>query len=183
MIRTSRLILRGWQEQDLAPFAALNANPLVMRYFPSILDRHKSDELAQRLQRQINENGYGFYAAHRVLDNQFIGFIGANQSSAELPFAPCVDIGWRLDHPFWGRGYATEGAKAVLHDSFTRCQLNEIVSMTPVSNLASEKVMLKLGMTKAANTFNHPSLKPNHPLSEHLLYRLSKDDWRAGLAE
>ncbi len=181
MIETERLILRQWQDSDLAGFAQLNANPTVMRYFPATLDRASSDALAERIKRYIDANGYGFYAAERKLDGRFIGFIGANQSPENYPFAPCVDIGWRLDQEFWGQGLATEGALAVRDDCFTRCKLDEIVSLTPVSNSPSEHVMQKIGMQKQADTFLHPSMAQDHPLAEHILYRMNEAQWQQQL--
>ena len=176
-IETTRLILREWLPADLPYFALLNASPTVMKYFPNTLSHSESDALADRLQGQITANGYGFYAAERLEDSQFIGFLGVNKSSPKLPFAPCADIGWRLDEPFWGQGYATEGAVAALADSFDRCGLENVVSMTPVLNKPSENVMKKIGMTRAPNTFEHPEVPPEHPLARHLLYTISRSTW------
>ncbi|MDG1905341.1 MAG: GNAT family N-acetyltransferase [Arenicella sp.] len=179
MIETERLLLRQWQDSDLVPFAQLNANAHVMRHFPSTLSRTASDALVHRLSIAIDDNGHGFYAVERKSDGVFIGFIGANKSGSDLPFAPCVDIGWRLDQQFWGCGFATEGAVAVRDDCFARCDLPEIVSMTPVRNSESENVMRKIGMRKDQSTFMYPGMAGDDPIAEHLLYRLNRAQWKA----
>jgi RimJ/RimL family protein N-acetyltransferase len=173
---TERLHLRQWIESDREPFARLNADPRVMEFFPSILDRAASDAMIDRIQTKIIEKGWGFWAVESKQDKQFIGFVGLEIPKADLPFSPCVEIGWRLAFEYWGKGYATEAAKAALKVGFYRLNLPEIVSFTAINNHRSSAVMERLGMIQT-ETFEHPSLTVGHPLREHCLYRLSREKW------
>jgi RimJ/RimL family protein N-acetyltransferase len=177
---TERLRLRQWIESDREPFARLNANPQVMEFFPSILDRATSDAIADRAQAKIAERGWGFWAVESRQNNQFIGFVGLQIPRADLPGSHCVEIGWRLAFEYWGKGYATEAAKAALHVGFDRLELPEIVSSTAINNHRSSAVMGRLGMDQA-ETFEHPSLPIGHPHRKYCLYRLSKEKWRSNL--
>lgn len=172
-ILSPRLLLRQWKQSDYAPFASLNADPEVMRYFPAALDRSKSDELASRHQGFIEHHGWGRWAAEERATGQFIGFIGLYIPHVALPFSPCVEIGWRLAKAHWGSGLASEGAAAVLSHAFSTLNMAEVVSFTPTHNLKSQAVMERLGMRRDSLTFAHPSLPADHHLSEHCLYRIS----------
>ncbi len=99
-LQTERLILRQWQDSDDDPFATLNADPEVMRHFPSTLNRDESDKLANRIRNNIADNGWGFWAVQGKGSGQFIGFVGLNRPQADLPFNPCVEVGWRLARQF-----------------------------------------------------------------------------------
>lgn len=174
LIQTARLQLRPWLPTDLAPFAALNADPEVTRYFPAPLSREQSDAMAQRCQALIIERGWGLWAAETLENREFIGMIGLHIPSAALPFAPCVEIGWRLASAHWGKGYATEGAQAALELAFTAIDLTEVVSFTSIHNLRSERVMQRIGMQREAGTFAHPSVDADSWLSEHCLYKIHR---------
>ena len=176
-LESQRLRLRQWRESDLAPFAKMNADPEVMRYFPNCLSKEQSNALVERFTRDIDKTGWGFWAAERLDNADFIGFIGINYTAQGLPFAPCVDIGWRLSTSSWRQGLATEGAKLALRYAFEEADLTEIVSMTPLGNIASQRVMQKLGMEAQASTFFHPKLDVDSPLAEHVLYRICRDQW------
>ena len=178
-LETERLRLRQWIESDREPFARLNADPRVMEFFPSILDRAASDAMIDRLQTKIADRGWGFWAVELKQDNQFIGFVGLQIPRADFPFSPCVEIGWRLAFEYWGKGYATEAAEAALKVGFNRLELPEIVSFTAIENHRSSAVMERLGMNQAVETFEHPSLPVGHPLREHYLYRLSRERWNS----
>lgn len=177
-LQTQRLRLRPWQPCNYAPFAQLNANPQVMRYFPSTLDTAASNALADKLQAAIAQRGWGFWAVEVKATQAFIGMLGLNIPTAALPFQPCVEIGWRLAPHAWGYGYATEAAQAALAFGFNTLQLEEIVSFTALPNLPSQAVMQRLGMQRQAQTFAHPALPAGHALSEHCLYRLNQKHWR-----
>ena len=172
-LRTARLLLRPWRQSDLAPFAALNADPEVMRYFPSTLSREASDGMAHRCRDLIEQRGWGLWAAQELATGEFVGFIGLHTPAPELPCSPCVEVGWRLLKSRWGMGLATEGAAAALSFAFRTLDLTEVVSFTSVHNLRSEAVMQRLGMKRDELTFAHPSLPHDHWLSEHCLYRVS----------
>lgn len=177
---TERLRLRQWRPSDRAPFAALNADPRVMEFFPAPLDRHASDAMADRCQALIAERGWGFWAAETKADNQFIGFVGLHIPAAELPCAPCVEIGWRLAFPYWGQGLASEAARGAFRIGFDSLGLPEIVAFTTLGNLRSQAVMVRLGM-QAAGTFEHPAIAPESRLRLHCLYRLSRQSWSSRL--
>lgn len=177
MLETARLKLRQWRPEDRAPFAALNADPEVMAYFPHRLSQSQSDRLADQCEALINEHGWGFWALERQQSGDFLGFVGLHMPDAALPFSPCVEIGWRLAARYWGQGYATEAAMAALSVGFTTLGLAEIVSFTAVSNRRSRAVMERLGMVPDPQTFNHPALAEDSPLRRHCLYRLSAREW------
>ena len=152
-----------------------------MEFFPSILDRVASDAIIDRAQAKIAEYGGGFWAVESRQNQKFIGFVGLQIPTANLPFSPCVEIGWRLAFEYWGKGYATEAAKAALKVGFDRLELPEIVSFTAINNHRSSTVMERLGMNREPETFEHPSLTVGHPLREHCLYRLSREKWQSNL--
>lgn len=173
-IQTPRLVLRQWQDRDRPLFANMTADAEVMKYFPHTLTRQQSDASVDRFMACIDNHGWGFWAAELISSQQFIGFIGINDNPLGLEFSPCVDIGWRLSQDVWGQGLATEGAKAALEFAFTQAQLPEVVSMTPVLNQSSERVMQKIGLLKRQKNFNHPRLESGHALEEHVLYSLTQ---------
>jgi RimJ/RimL family protein N-acetyltransferase len=172
-LATTRLLLRRWREADREPFARINADPRVMEYFPAALTREESDTLVDRIDAHFTEHGFGMWAAELRDTGEFIGFIGLNVPRFEAHFTPCVEIGWRLAAEHWGRGLATEGARAVLDQAFHPLRLPEIVAFTTTANLRSRRVMEKLGMAHdPADDFDHPCLAEGHPLRRHVLYRL-----------
>ncbi len=171
-LQTERLLLRQWTAEDRAPFAELNADVRVMQHFPAPLSRAESDQLADRIELRLSENGYGLWAVEIPGVTRFAGFIGLAVPSFEAHFTPCVEIGWRLAADHWGQGYAPEGAKAALEFAFDVLELDEVVSFTPGRNLASRRVMEKLGMTySASDDFEHPSIPEGHELRRLVLYR------------
>lgn len=177
-LETPRLTLRQWCAADRAPFAALNADAEVMRYFPATLDRAGSDLLAERCEQLIAERGWGFWVAEHREDGAFIGFVGLHEVAADLPLPPGIEIGWRLARPYWGQGLATEAARACLRFGFEQLQRSEIVAFTAVSNRRSRAVMQRLGMQCAHAYFDHPHVPAETGLQRHCLYRLSQVDWR-----
>jgi RimJ/RimL family protein N-acetyltransferase len=174
-IRTDRLLLRRWRPDDRPAFARLNADPRVAEYLAGVLSRQESDALADRIEAHFERHGFGLWAVEVPgEETPFAGFIGLAIPRFEAHFTPCVEIGWRLDAAHWNRGYATEGARAVLQFGFVSLQLAEIVSFTTVANVRSRRVMEKLGMTRApGDDFDHPGLPAGHPLRRHVLYRLA----------
>jgi RimJ/RimL family protein N-acetyltransferase len=182
-LRTERLLLRQWRDEDLEPFAALNADPETMRYFPEPQFRVQSDALAEHARRHIEEEGWGLWAVEVVGGASFIGFVGLARPSFEEHFTPAVEVGWRLARPHWGRGYATEAGRAALAYGFEELGLDEIVSFTSVLNEPSWRVMERIGMSHdPADDFEHPRVPVGHPLRPHVLYRLSRADWAVSRA-
>jgi RimJ/RimL family protein N-acetyltransferase len=175
---TERLRLRQWLESDRDPFARLCADPQVMEFYPNLLDRAASDAMVDRVQTLIRDRGWGLWAVELKADDKFIGYVGLHVPTANLPCSPCVEIGWRLASPYWGKGYASEAARDVLKVGFDRIDLPEIVSFTATLNRRSYTLMERLGMIRDAETFEHPSIPIGHPLREHYLYRLSREQWQ-----
>ena len=170
-IETDRLLLRPWRPSDLEPYAAINADPVAMEFFPATASRAESDASAARHSAHIEEHGWGLWAVEVKGGPSFIGFTGLAVPGFDADFTPCVEVGWRLAAEHWGRGYAPEAAQAVLADGFGRLGLDEIVSFTAVINHRSRRVMDKIGMTHDGE-FDHPTL-PDHRLTRHVLYRIS----------
>ncbi|KAF0813083.1 hypothetical protein IGB42_02483 [Andreprevotia sp. IGB-42] len=177
---TARLRLRQWRADDLAPFAALNADAEVMRYFPAPMSRPDSDAMAERMAGLITLRGWGFWAVERKDSGAFIGIVGLNVPRPELPCYPCVEMGWRLARAHWRQGYALEAAQAALQVGFATLQLPEIVAFTALPNLPSQGVMEKLGMQRDAANFEHPAVPEGSPLRTHCLYRITQAQWLAG---
>lgn len=174
MIKTPRLTLRRWQEADRKPFAALNADPVVMEYFPECLTRQQSDSLIEEIEAGLEERGYGLWAVQVEATSEFIGFAGLEVPMFNASFTPAVEVGWRLARSAWGNGYATEAARASLAFGFEEVGLVEIVSFTAATNMRSRAVMDRIGMIhKPDDDFDHPSLPNGHPLSRHVLYRVT----------
>jgi RimJ/RimL family protein N-acetyltransferase len=172
-LRTPRLVLRAWREEDLAPFAAMNADPRVMEHFVSVLTREKSDAMVTRISESIATNGFGFWAVEVPGLADFVGFIGLAVPSFEAPFTPCVEIGWRIAFEHWDRGIATEGAQAALDAAFGELGLSEVVAFTVPGNARSRSVMDRLGMRHdPRDDFDHPRIAEGHPLRRHVLYRI-----------
>ena len=143
-----------------------------MRFFPATLSRTESDDLAARIDRAIEQRGWGLYAVELRESQTFLGFIGLSVPGFEAHFTPCVEIGWRLAPEFWNRGLATEGARAVAAHTFEKLKIPELVSFTVAQNAPSRRVMEKIGMTHdPADDFDHPLLPIGHPLRRHVLYR------------
>jgi RimJ/RimL family protein N-acetyltransferase len=174
-LHTPRLLLRPWRPNDRQPFAAMNADELVMEFFPKLLTREESDALVHRIEQHFAEHGFGLWVVEAPGVAEFIGFTGLAVPRFTAPFTPCVEIGWRLTAEHWGRGYATEAARAAVRYGFDELQLDEIVSFTVPQNVASRRVMEKLGMTRSpGEDFDHPLLPPDNRLSRHVLYRLRR---------
>lgn len=172
-LNTPRLRLRGWSEQDRENLFRMNSSPEVMRYFPSVMDKQQNDQFMDAIiQRFISQNGWGFWALELKSTQEFVGCVGLNIPSDNLPFSPCTEIGWRLLPEHWRQNYTTEAAVAVIQFAFTQLKLKELVAFTAVPNKPSEAVMKKLGMIKDSESFNHPALPNGHWLQEHVLYRL-----------
>ncbi|QDG75111.1 GNAT family N-acetyltransferase [Labrenzia sp. PHM005] len=182
-LETDRLICRGWQDEDLDPFAEMCADPEVMRYFPEPMTRETTAALIGRAKAKQERDGFCFGPVETKADGEFLGFVGLSIPAYEkpLPFDPCVEIGWRLKRSAWGKGYASEAAGAWLRFGFETIGLKEIVSFTSNNNLPSQKVMERIGMRRdPADDFVHPMLEPDHPLAAHVLYRLDRQRWVGG---
>jgi ribosomal-protein-alanine N-acetyltransferase len=175
-LETDRLILREWRDEDVAPFAALCADPRVMEHFPATLSLAESEAQVASLRERFAKNGFSFWATELKSSGEMIGFIGLNIPGYETPFTPCVEIGWRLAAAHWGKGYAQEGARASLDFGFDRLGLKEIVALTATTNLNSMRVMERIGMRRdLEGDFDHPRVPEGHCLRRHVLYRMTAE--------
>lgn len=174
-LRTPRLLLREWRDDDLVPFGAMLGDPRVMEHLRPT-DR---DVMVGDIRAHFTRHGFGFWAAEQTDPASFIGFIGLAVVSFAAHFTPAVQVGWWLAPAYWGKGYATEGAAAALDAGFGPLGLPEIVSYTVPANAPSQRVMQRLGMTHAAaDDFDHPNLPAGHRLQRHVLYRIKREAWR-----
>ena len=166
----SGVAIRQWRDADLEPFAALNADLEVMRYFPSPLTREQSDALVQRQRTLIDSRGWGLWAVE--VDGAFAGFTGLAVPSFDAPFTPCVEIGWRIARDFWSQSVAYRAALLALSYGFETLKLAEIVSFTAAANSRSTRLMERLGFARDQHgDFFHPRIDRAHELSRHVLYR------------
>lgn len=173
-VETARLVLRRWTDADREPFAAMNADAEVMRYFPAPMSRAESDAFVDRIEAGFDRLGFGLWALERRDDGAFLGFTGLAVVRPDLPFAPATEVGWRLAQSAWGQGFATEAARAALRVGFESGHA-EIVSFTADINAPSRRVMERLGMRRdPADDFDHPALPDGSPLRRHVLYRQAR---------
>ncbi len=175
-METERLLLRSWREADLAPFAAMNADPRVREFFPGLESREESDASVERFRKREERDGFCLFAAELRENGAFCGFVGLQTMSFAIPGVPqpAGEIGWRLAAEYWGRGLATEGARAVLAYAFQELRLRQVVAITVPANLRSRRVMEKLGMVEHPElAFNHPQVAVGHILQRHVVYATS----------
>ncbi len=181
-LETERLYLRQWQASDLARFAEMNADAEVMKYFPKRLSPTVSNAIADKCQQLIADKGWGFWAVSLKQDSEnadrFIGMVGLNAVHAQMPFAPNVEIAWRLHKDYWGQGYATEAARTSLMFAFETLKLDEVVAFTAVINKHSQLIMQRIGMIDTRNNFYHPMLDAKHSLAKHVLYKITRVQWQ-----
>lgn len=166
-LRTPRLLLREWRDDDAAPFLAMSDDPAMSEHLPP-----GDTAWMGRTRSHWATHGYGQFVVELPGEASLIGVIGLVQVPENYPCAPGVHVTWRIAHPYWGRGYAREGAQATLDDGFGRLGLGEIVAITVPANRRSRGVMERLGMTRdPADDFDHPRYQAGHPLCRHVLYR------------
>lgn len=170
-LRTQRLVLRPWRDDDAVPFAAMGTDREVMANFPSTLTRDQSDATMTRIRAHLDREGFGFWAVEIPGVTEFAGFAGIGRP----PFMPVVEIGWRFARAHWGNGYATEAAIAARDWGFANLAIDEIVAFVVPGNTRSQAVMARLGMTRDPSAdFDHPLIPEGHPLRRHWLFRMSR---------
>lgn len=181
MLETERLRLRQWRDEDYSAYARLNADPMVMRYFPSTLSEQQSHEQADKFRSLIAERGWGVWAVESKASGEFIGISGLNPLAGDsgIPHAPLTEISWRILAADWGKGYAPEAARRVLQFAFEELALDAVYAFTAQVNMPSQRVMIKVGMRNTGEDFNHPKLESGHELERHCLYVLTKERWLA----
>lgn len=176
-LETKRLIIRQWKRDDFPTFAKLNADKEVMQYFPNTLTKDESNLMADKISSFIEQKGWGFWAVEEKESGKFIGFVGLHEPQSDLPCNPCVEVGWRLDKAYWGKGYATEAAQGALQFGFEKLGLERIYSFTSCMNQPSINVMKRLGMIDTKQNFLHPDVEEGSPLREHVLYMVTQKMW------
>lgn len=178
ILETERLLMRTWTDQDIDPMVVIDQDPKVCEFLPAIGTRESTEATVRKIMQHYTQHGFSLYAVELKATGKFIGWTGLAIPSFEAHFTPAVEIGWRLASHYWNQGYASEAARAVLHYAFTVLNLKEIVSFTAVNNKASRRVMEKIGLHHDPNDdFDHPKLEKNHPLSRHVLYRLTRVEY------
>ena len=188
ILTTNRLILRTWKPSDIPLMTAINSDPLVMEYFQSTQDIGATQELIDHINQHYKKFSYSAYAVEIKDTHEFIGFVGLNHPSFEIPQfqpigIPIVEIAWRISSTHWGKGYATEAGSAVLRYAFTEFKLREIIAFTPLANCKSRRVMEKIGLHHSKkDDFNHPDFEEKSTLRRHVLYRLTRDDYLKNLS-
>lgn len=174
-IESPRLLLRSWKDSDSEAYIKMNLDPLVMQYFPQTISQEDSLTHIKKIKTHFEEYNYGLYALELKEEKRFIGFTGFSHPSFESFFTPCIEIGWRIDSPYWQKGLGTEAAKACLDYGFQQLNMDKIVSFTSIHNTTSEKLMQKIGMQKITE-FDHPKLDPTHFLCKHVLYQIVRNN-------
>ncbi len=182
-IETDRLILRPFVPEDTEPFARMNADPEVTRYFPAPLTAEQTDEMLARFAEKRARVGYAFSAVELKETGALIGMAGLSLFEADTAIAPIPEIGWRLTPRAWGKGYASEAALAWLAQAFGPLNLPKVIAYTAPANTPSAKVMERIGMTRRVDLdFDHPKIAQGHPLRRCIVYAISRDEWRVSQA-
>ncbi len=178
-LETERIIMREWLPSDQAPFSRMNADPLIMEYFPRVLDEAATAKLIDRFQDHFAKHGFGMYALENKETKEFMGFAGLGHVRDIFPFGPAVEMAWRLEYEYWGKGFATEAAHAILNLAFNELNLKEVVAFSVYDNSRAIHMMEKLGMKHdKKGDFDYPKLPKGHPLGCHVLYRLKSEDYK-----
>ena len=175
MIETERLILRAPQDADREAIAALNAHPKVGAWLSGVMTREQSDALVDRIRQSIGLHGFGFWAMERKSDGAVVGLTGLLLMGEDEPVPGGIEIGWRVQPDAQGQGLATEAARAARDWAFANLDIDEVVAITAETNVRSQNIMTKIGMTRdLAGDFDHPRLADDHPLKRHVLFRMPR---------
>jgi RimJ/RimL family protein N-acetyltransferase len=173
-LRTERLLLRPWRDADVAAYAELSADPAVMEFLRPLAGPGAAEAWTARVREHWRQHGFGQWVVEIPGGASLIGVIGLSTVYYAAHFTPAVEVAWRLAGAQWGRGYATEAARAAVDYGFDTLGLTEIVATTVPANLRSRRVMERLGMTRTPeDDFDHPNV-PEGPLKRCVLYRLHR---------
>ena len=164
------ILLRQWKDDDLDPYATMNADAEVMQFFPKLYTAAESKESLLRLRAGVEERGWGLWAVE--VDGAFAGFTGLAEPKFTASFTPCIEIGWRFRREFWGRGIAYSAALAAEAFAFEHLKLQELVSFTAAINTRSRRLMERLEFARnEGEDFLHPLIPEGSPVRLHVLYR------------
>jgi len=180
-IITERLILRQWRNDDRELFHRINSDDRVMQYFPIRRSRAQSDALMDEFRQMVAKLGYGFAAVEIAETGECAGFAGIMPAElVSVVPSGSVEIGWRLAAEFWGKGYATEAAKAWLRFGFVEADLDTIMSYAVAANTPSIAVMRRIGMMPGnPRTFRNPNIGEDQPdLQNCVLYNVTRTEWQ-----
>jgi len=193
---TSRLRLRSWRESDFEPHVMWEADHRVNEFLPFLgaprteeasreqiarflaTPAEKRQEWAREWVRATNQKQYPEWAVEVSGIANVIGAIGFAMDTFESDFTPCVEIGWRFAPEYWGKGYATEAARAALSYGFTTLGLSEIFSMSALGHRRSFALMERIGL-RYVKDFEFPTLPEDHHLRPYALYKLTRAEWAA----
>lgn len=173
LFTSERLGFRNWELTDTEEMFRINSDKEVMAFFPDVSTKEQTIAFIERMKSQLANKGFCYFAVDKLIDNQFIGFIGLSEQTYSAAFTPCVDIGWRIKSSEWNRGFATEGAKRCLDFAFNDLKMDKIYSIAPKINIKSEHIMTKIGMTKEYE-FEHPLLVNDSRLKTCILYKIER---------
>ncbi len=175
-VKTARLVLRDWREDDRAEFAAMSADSQVMAHLDGPVERSASDAIIDRLMAEASSQGCTFWAIERNEDAALLGFCGLRRGGhAGTPVPDELEIGWRLRRDAWGQGFAREAAEASIRWGWANRPDRRIAAWTVPANVASWKLMERLGMRHQPELdFDHPRFAPGHPLCRHLVYTIER---------
>lgn len=171
---SQRLGFRNWSAKDVETLFEINNDPLVMEFFPSLVNRDNTILFIERMQKQLKDNGFCYFAVDILETRECIGFIGLSEQNYQSSFTPCIDIGWRIKSSAWNKGFATEGAKRCLDFAFADLKLNKVYSIAPLVNEKSIHIMEKIGMRKITE-FEHPLLQDNKYLNKCAVYLIQNN--------
>jgi len=173
IIETPRLILRPWRDEDVDPWVAMNLDLRVMEFFPKVYNRAQCESRAAALRAALDRDGYGEFIVEVKDSSAVAGTMVLMDAPLDAPFAPAKEIGWRFAFDSWGKGYATEAAIAALDFAFTTLGWDEIIAVTSVLNVRSQRVMERIGMTRdPSGDFDSDRIPDGHRLKRHVLYRI-----------
>ena len=171
-LKTIRLKLRNWQAEDLPRWIEMNSDPVTLKYFVRTDTKEESELSFERFKNNLELHEFGLWAVEEKETGNFMGFIGLSEKFIEgVSFTPCIEIGWRLDKEFWGRGYATEGALEVLRFAQEELKIDQIYSYTARINTPSINVMKKIGLIERPELdFDHPKIDAGLPIRNHVVF-------------
>jgi RimJ/RimL family protein N-acetyltransferase len=151
-IETDRLLLRRWREEDLDAYTRICADPEVMRYMGGPRTHQRCEEQISWFVQHWEERGFGQWAAEERATGAFIGRIGLLYHDDWPEDEHKTEVGWLLDRSFWGRGLATEGARASVRHGFEELELERIISIIHPENTASRRVAEKAKLSLRGET-------------------------------